>query len=193
MLQNKYGGTNDMPRGWTADETNKKVYNLWFRMLRRCYDESQHARRRGRSYAECAVMSEWKTLSVFSEDIKNLRGYDDWKNKEGWVLDKDILSMGQKIYSKETCCFIGKRESIDEMNSRHPDITSAARKSNKTAYVLRKGSVEIPFDSEESACLYLGVRQCSVASCGRRKCKCKGFDVIRIGRGSHTDERGKEE
>ena len=188
-MQNKYGGTNDMPRGWTADETNKMIYELWFRMLRRCYDKSQHARSRGRSYAECTVTSEWKTLSVFAEDVKTLRGYDEWKSGEGLVLDKDILSSGEKVYSRETCCFVGRRENIDEMNSRHPNITSAAREACKTKYILKNGDVELPFDSEESACLYLGVRQCSVASCGRRKCKCKGFDVIRVGRESHMDER----
>ena len=28
-----------MPVGWLANKENKRVYVLWFDMLRRCYDE----------------------------------------------------------------------------------------------------------------------------------------------------------
>ena len=41
MARNKYGGVNDMPAGWLANKENKRVYVLWFDMLRRCYDEEQ--------------------------------------------------------------------------------------------------------------------------------------------------------
>lgn len=41
MAKNKYGGVNDMPAGWTKSKNNKRVYSLWFDMLRRCYDEEQ--------------------------------------------------------------------------------------------------------------------------------------------------------
>ena len=41
MARNKYGGVNDMPVGWLANKENKRVYVLWFDMLRRCYDEEQ--------------------------------------------------------------------------------------------------------------------------------------------------------
>ena len=38
MAKNKYGGINDMPSGWTKTDENKRVYTLWFGMLRRCYE-----------------------------------------------------------------------------------------------------------------------------------------------------------
>lgn len=63
MAKNKYGGVNDMLTGWTKDATNKRVYVLWFDMLRRCYDEEQLARSKGRSYAECTVCERWFSLS----------------------------------------------------------------------------------------------------------------------------------
>ena len=63
---NKYGGINDMP---TCD---KRVYGLWFQMLRRCYDTTQHERKKGKSYADCEVCDRWKMLSCFAKDIKEL-------------------------------------------------------------------------------------------------------------------------
>jgi len=44
---NKYGGVNDMPDGFTKTELGKRIYSLWFGMLRRCYDYKQHERKRG--------------------------------------------------------------------------------------------------------------------------------------------------
>lgn len=46
---NKYGGINDMPN------CDKRVYGLWFQMLRRCYDAEQQERSRGGSYIDCEV------------------------------------------------------------------------------------------------------------------------------------------
>lgn len=53
MAKNKYGGVNDMPTGWTKTPENKRVYALWFDMLRRCYDNEQLSRSRGRTYSSC--------------------------------------------------------------------------------------------------------------------------------------------
>lgn len=72
---NKYGGVNDFPN------CDKRIYNLWFQMLRRCYDTTQHERVRGKSYANCEVCDRWKTLSCFVKDIKKLDGYNDWLTK----------------------------------------------------------------------------------------------------------------
>lgn len=49
MARNKYGGVNDYPN------CEKRVYGLWFQMLRRCYDTTQHERPKGKSYADCEV------------------------------------------------------------------------------------------------------------------------------------------
>ena len=48
-----------------------------------------------------------------------------------------------------------------------------------TPYILRKGDSYLVFDSEKAACEYLGVSQCSVASCYRKNTSCKGYEVIR--------------
>ena len=59
MAKNKYGGVNDMPAGWTKSKNNKRVYSLWFDMLRRCYDEEQLQRTKGKTYKDCSVCERW--------------------------------------------------------------------------------------------------------------------------------------
>ena len=96
MAQNKYGGVNDMPKGWTTKKVNKKIYSLWFDMLRRCYDEEQLKRTKGSSYKDCSVCDRWFYLSNFYEDIQKLPGYLEWANNGKMSIDKDLFSCGKK-------------------------------------------------------------------------------------------------
>ena len=41
-------------------------------------------------------------MTSFIRDVSQMRGY----GLSGWHLDKDILQKGNKLYSKETCCFV---------------------------------------------------------------------------------------
>ena len=72
-------------------------YVDWNSMLQRCYDQSFH--KRTPTYIGCSVCNEWQTFSNF---------YEWWKrnHKDGFVLDKDIIRKGNKIYSPETCAYI---------------------------------------------------------------------------------------
>ena len=54
-----------------------------------------------------------------------------------------------------------------------------------TAYILRKDEEQLEFSSEKDACEFLGVKQCSVASCCRRKRKCRGYTIERVGSTTH--------
>lgn len=56
-----------------------------------------------------------------------------------------------------------------------------AKEANKTKYVLSKDSERLVFQSEQEACEKLGVYKCSVAFCYWRGCKCKGYEIERIG------------
>ena len=169
MSRNKYGGHADC-------KTDKRVYNLWYSMLRRCYDIDQQKRARGKSYAECKVCERWMTLSNFAEDVQRLDGYEQWRDYHGYCLDKDTLVHGNKEYSPRTCRFIPYTENIREANRRTNSI-KAAQESHKTVYYLKKDGVTLIFESEHAACKYLGVRNCSVSSCRRRGSKCKGYTV----------------
>lgn len=180
FVENKYHGINDMPHGWTSNELNKRVYDLWFRIHRRCYDESQYSRNKGASYKNCEVCERWHFLSNFVQDIKKLKGYEDWVENEGMSIDKDMLSEGEKIYSPESCCFVPISENIKEKNTRNPTI-QFANEAQKVCYALSKDGETIIFDSEKAACEYLGVRQCSVSSCYIKGYTCKGYKIARMG------------
>lgn len=168
-MRNKYGGINDA-------KVDKRVYGLWYQMLRRCYDREQMERRQGRMYSDCYVCDRWFRLSNFANDIKKLDGYTDWETKVGYCLDKDIRVPGNKVYSPSTCIFVPYIENIREANKRTQSI-KAAQETHKTVYYLEKEGVTLVFESESAACKYLGVKKCSVSSCRRRNRRCKGYTV----------------
>lgn len=76
-----------------------KYRRLWEAMITRVYSRSDKA------YHSVVISQDWAVLSTFLEDIKGFKGYDKVVT-DGWVLDKDILSINGKIYSKDTCCFV---------------------------------------------------------------------------------------
>jgi len=98
-----------------------KEYKLWIRILERCYSEKWHIKKP--TYKNCRVHPDWHNFQVFSEDIKKIDGYDKWKNDKSKInkyqIDKDIKFPGNKIYSKETCCFVTQRENSSESNKRN--------------------------------------------------------------------------
>ena len=191
MSMNKYGGVNDMPDGYTKTPLGKRIYALWFGMLRRCYDYQQHGRKKGKTYSNVVVCDRWFYLKNFVEDIQKLEGYEEWVEKDSMSLDKDILAQEvTKIYSPQTCKFVSQKENMQEMNDRCNTV-KIAQEYSKTFYVLFKDEEYHVFDSEKSACEFLGVKQCSVSGAWRDKCKCKGYTVIRVG--NRADMREVEE
>lgn len=79
-------------------DTDKNAYKVWTDMLRRCY--VNQGRSRDTAYIDCSISDEFKYYSVFQDWYKSqIVG-------EGFQLDKDLISKGNKVYSKETCCFI---------------------------------------------------------------------------------------
>lgn len=178
MAMNKYGGVNDMSGGWSAESPlNKRIYTLWFGMLRRCYDAKQLGRKRGKTYANVVVCDRWFYLRNFVEDIQKLDGYKDWvENRESMALDKDLVAQEvTKIYSPSTCTFLTNADNCREMNERCKDSH------RKTVYVLYKGNEHHVFYSEAEACEFLGQHKSAVASAWIHKGTCGGYNVIRIG------------
>ncbi len=74
-------------------------YRVWKNMLQRCYSEKYH--QRCPTYIGCTVIKEWLLFSAFKGWMIN----QNWKRKE---LDKDIKSIGNKIYSPENCLFVSR-------------------------------------------------------------------------------------
>lgn len=74
-----------------------KFYNTYVNMIERCYSEKWHIKHP--TYIGCSICDEWKSLSNYKE-------WFDLNYIDGWVLDKDIIVQGNKVYSPETCAFI---------------------------------------------------------------------------------------
>ena len=73
------------------------IYRAWNHMLERCYSDNYHIK--FPTYKNCTVDPRWHKFSVFREWMIT----QNWQNNQ---LDKDILVLGNRIYSPETCCFV---------------------------------------------------------------------------------------
>jgi len=96
-----YGvGINDWAGNTSVDGKLIREYKLWSCMLERCFDEKCKQKRP--TYEGVTCSKEWLSMTTFIEDVSQMRGY----GLSGWALDKDILVKGNKLYSKDTCCFV---------------------------------------------------------------------------------------
>jgi hypothetical protein len=94
VFGNKKGGM----RGYDSNHKKTKEYELWTNMLGRCYGY-----RKDTCYDDCTVSDDWLYFDNFCEWIND---QDIDLSAIKYNLDKDLLSKGEKLYSKETCCLI---------------------------------------------------------------------------------------
>ena len=113
-----------------------KEYRLWVSMLTRCYCEKYL--NKNPSYKDCIVSDSFKDFTVFKK----------WCNSQvftnGYVLDKDILVKGNKLYSEDTCCFVPQEINLLIVNNKasrgeYP-IGVTKYRENKFRARLNKGS-----------------------------------------------------
>jgi hypothetical protein len=79
----------------TINKQRTNISNTWKNMLQRCYKGLKtHP-----SYIGVTVCDEWHNFQNFAEWFQQ-------NHIKGFVLDKDILIKGNKIYSTKTCCFV---------------------------------------------------------------------------------------
>lgn len=95
-------GVNDWVGNTSVDGKDIKEYKLWNGMLERCF--SERFKQRLPTYEGVTCCDEWLSMASFIKDVSQMKGYD----LEGWALDKDIIQKGNKLYSKDTCCFVPK-------------------------------------------------------------------------------------
>ena len=90
--------------GKYSHKTHSKIYDVWNKMLKRCYDVCSISKYP--TYKDCYVCDEWLCFQNFAKWYEeNYYGIKD----EKMCLDKDILVKGNKIYSPETCIFVPNR------------------------------------------------------------------------------------
>ena len=83
---------------------------VWNNMLKRCYCRTYLAIQP--TYKDCSVCNEWLLFSAFRVWMET----QDWHGKE---LDKDIMQLGNKIYSPSNCIFV-TRAINNLLNRRRP-------------------------------------------------------------------------
>ena len=104
-------------------------YDTWYQMLRRCYEEK--TKNKCPTYKECLASENFHNFEFFYEWITSQENYEKWKNGiengERWAIDKDILIMGNKLYSETTCCLVPPRvNTLIINNSGRPQITNSS-------------------------------------------------------------------
>jgi len=93
-------GINDWVGNIELDGKKIREYKLWKSMLQRCFDEK--CKQKYPTYEGVTCSKEWLSMTKFIDDVSQMRGY----GLSGWQLDKDILQKGNKLYSKDNCCFV---------------------------------------------------------------------------------------
>lgn len=156
-----YGvGYNDMPRGWVSESPeNYKIYNTWRHMLLRTTEKWQ---RKYPTYQGITCCDDWLYLSNFAEDVKRLNNYEAWlKNEETYLLDKDVLGNGNKVYSKETCCFLNYTESNRDVISRNPENLTKLHQGGKEYGMRRAKPVKATHSKTNEVLYFESIRECA--------------------------------
>ena len=100
-----YGaGVNDRSRPANVAGKPVKEYQLWQGMLERCFSEKLQTRRP--TYKGCSVSDNFLHYSYFYDWCQQQIGFGKVdENGSYWHLDKDLLFVGNKVYSENTCVF----------------------------------------------------------------------------------------
>ena len=96
-----YGvGINDGKYRTSLNNKHSKEYNLWIAMIGRCYSETYL--KECQTYRDCKVSDNFLNYTYFHEWCQTQVGF----NNDGWCMDKDIITRGNKIYGENTCSFV---------------------------------------------------------------------------------------
>lgn len=154
--------------GYINTREHWKEYKIWEDMIYRCYyvNDKSYKYYGAKGVTVC---NRWHRFDYFYQDIKILSGYDEELFKEGKLrLDKDILSVNDKIYSPQTCLWVS-----DLTNQKRR--TSEYNNKNKKYGLFPDGHIEQIFNISDFCKTYNLHRQ-NVTLClsGKQK-STKGF------------------
>lgn len=77
---------------------DRRDYYLWYNVVRRGTFPL-------RGYGKVTCHEDWLLFSNFLKDLPLIDNFN-MREEQGWELDKDLLSGDNKIYSKDTTCFL---------------------------------------------------------------------------------------
>lgn len=90
-------GVGVMNYGAYSSITHPKAYKTWAGMIERCY--SNKSVEKHPTYVECTVDEVW-------HNFQNFVPWFEANYVEGYHLDKDLLILGNTVYSPQACIFI---------------------------------------------------------------------------------------
>lgn len=131
-----YGvGINDFDKPIQTNGVKLKEYILWQSMIERCYSEKYHIKHS--NYKGCKVEDYLHSFTNFYNFIRSCKSFE-----LDFQMDKDILSPDEKIYSRDTICFIPRQINTFLTNSKlnrgiHPIGVTFIKESNKFRSQLR--------------------------------------------------------
>lgn len=120
----------------TVNGRKTKSYSAWQGVMQRCFDNKW--RSRYPTYSNCTVSDEWLYFS-------NFKKWFDIFYVDGYVIDKDLIFPGNKLYSKHTCVLIpqhiNKFISMDRVNRGNTRVGCWYDEQTKKyrAYICEKG------------------------------------------------------
>lgn len=89
-----------------SDGKLTKEYRLWGSMLQRCYSHTELTRYP--TYTGCSVSEEFSSFQKFAEWCNTQIGFA----VSGYHLDKDIIYVGNKQYSRDSCAFVPREVNL---------------------------------------------------------------------------------
>lgn len=114
-----------------------REYSLWKHMLERCYCPKHQLK--FNTYLECTVSEKFKNFQYFAEWCQSQVSF----KYEGYQLDKDVISKGNKYYSAEHCVFIPREINmflISRKKSRGLLPIGVCKSQNGNKYKVQMGS-----------------------------------------------------
>ena len=124
------------------DAVSNPVYTKWQRMLERSYCPKYKSK--FPTYTDVTVCERWLTFSHFRCDYLSL--INGVEERKSFMLDKDLIVKGNKIYSPETCCLLPTKINsfLTSCNTRRgvlPRGVSKRTKGDKFMVTLSYGGV----------------------------------------------------
>ena len=154
--------------GYINTREHWKEYKIWENMIYRCYCKSDKSYK---FYGQkgVTVCERWLRFDYFFQDIITLNGYDAQLFAENKLrLDKDILSVNEKIYSPQTTMWVSdltnqKRRTVEYNNK------------NKKYAIFPDGHIEKILNVSDFCKTYgLHRQNVNLCLCGKQKSS-KGF------------------